>query len=169
MVQADSLQSQQLPEFMKLWDWSNVAETERRFRAIIPRAELSHDAEYLAQLLTQIARCEGLQGNFTASHATLDTVEKMIAANNLQVAHIRYCLERGRAFNSGGKPATSIPLFQKAYELAEAQKKNGLAIDAVHMIAIAESDPNDQIKWNLQGITMAEADSAQKGWLNALL
>src|SRR5438552_1647807 len=57
VMQVDSTHTDRLPDFTKLWDFANPAETECRFRAIVPRAKLSHDAEYLAQLLTQIARC----------------------------------------------------------------------------------------------------------------
>jgi len=158
-----------LPDFNKLWDWGNVAETEKRFRAIVPRAELSHDAEYLAQLLTQIARTEGLQGHFDAAHKTLDTVETMLNANGLKLARVRYLLERGRAFNSGGKPERAMPLFQEAYKLGVEQQQMKYAIDAVHMVAIAEPDPKKQVEWNLKGIALAEADEQSKGWLEPLL
>jgi hypothetical protein len=43
------------------------------------------------------------------------------------------------------------------------------AIDAIHMIAIVEPQPKDQIEWNLKGIALAESDPLQKGWLLALL
>lgn len=158
-----------LPDFIKLWNFSNPAETEQRFREILPRAQLSQDAEYLAQLLTQIARCEGLQSHFAECHATLDTVEKMLFEHDLKLAQVRYFLERGRAFNSAGQQGIAIPLFQKAYEVAEEQRHVRLSIDAVHMIAIAERDPNVQIEWNLKGIAMAESDPAGQSWLHALL
>ncbi len=158
-----------LPNFDKMWNYGDPAETEQRFRAILPRAEVSHDVEYLAQLLTQIARCEGLQGKFQASHSTLDTVEKLMSLNNLRLAKVRYLLERGRAFNSSGKPEAAKPLFLSAYELADHLGEARYAIDAVHMVAIAEPDPKDQVEWNLKGIAMCEADPTQKGWLHALL
>src|SRR5207253_8354768 len=42
------------------------------------------------------------------------------------------------------------------------------AIDAVHMLAIAQKDPKDQVEWNLRGIAMVDADLSQLGWLSAL-
>ena len=62
-----------------------------------------------------------------------------------------------------------MPLFQKAYELAEAQNEMRYAIDAIQMIAIVEPEPKDQVEWNLKGIALAESDPSQKGWLFALL
>ncbi len=167
MVQADSAIQQPLPDFIKLWNFGNPSETEKKFRDILPLAELSHDASYLAQLLTQIARTEGLQGKFSDAHKTLDRVEKMLTPD-LQLARIRYLLERGRAFNSSDHQDLALPLFREAYELGEKTGEMKLAIDAVHMIAIAKNDPKEQIEWNLKGIRMAETDPASRGWLWAL-
>jgi tetratricopeptide (TPR) repeat protein len=36
------------------------------------------------------------------------------------------------------------------------------------MIAIAEKDPQSQIRWNLKGIEIANADTNSRGWLHAL-
>ena len=166
MQQTDT-SAQALPDFTKLWNFSKPDETERKFREILPRAEMAHDSSYLAQLLTQIARTEGLQGKFTEAHATLDRVEKMLTPD-LKLARVRYLLERGRAFNSSDHQDRALPLFADAYKLAESIQENGLAIDAVHMIGIAESDPKKQIEWNLKGIAMAENDPKWGGWVRAL-
>jgi tetratricopeptide (TPR) repeat protein len=159
----------QLPSFDKLWDYNNPAETERKFRSLLQQAESSQDFDYLAQLLTQIARCQALQGHFDSAHATLDSAERIITSNDLKLANVRYFLERGRTFNSNGQPGTAMPLFHKTYELADEQRQMRYAIDAVHMIAIAEKEPGDQIAWNLKGIAMAESDPVEKVWLHALL
>ena len=160
---------QTLPNFDALWNYGNPAATEQKFREILARAELSHDYEYTGQLLTQIARCEGLQGKFDASHATLDAAQNLIKEHDLKLAHVRYFLERGRAINSSGKPDKALSQFHSAYELATEQHELRYAIDAVHMIAIAAYDPKVQVEWNLKGIALCEAEPKQKGWLNALL
>ena len=165
MIQTDTTPS--LPDFIKLWNFGNPAETEKKFRGILPRAESTHDASYLAQLLTQIARTQGLQGKFDDAHITLDRVEKMLTPN-LKLAYVRYLLERGRAFNSSNHLDQALPLFIQAYELAGQIKEMKLAIDAVHMVAIVKKDPKEQIEWNLKGIAMAEADTNSRGWLWAL-
>src|SRR5207302_1880258 len=149
------------------WNFNKPDETEQKFREILPRAEMAHDTSYLAQLLTQIARSQGLQGKFEDAHATLDRVEKMLTPD-LKLARVRYLLERGRAFNSSDHQDKALPLFTQAYTLAESIYENGLAIDAVHMVAIAEPDKKAQIEWNLKGIAMAEADPKWGGWVRAL-
>src|ERR1051325_6375254 len=108
MIQTDSAQA--LPDFTKLWNFNKPEETEMRFREILPRAEISHDTSYLAQLLTQIARTQGLQRKFEEAHATLDRVEKMLTPD-LKLARVRYLLERGRAFNSSDHQNKALPLF----------------------------------------------------------
>jgi len=154
-------------DFDKLWDYSKPDETEKKFRQLLSEAERANDPSYLAQLLTQIARTQGLQNRFDEAHATLDRVEKMLT-DDLKLARIRYLLERGRVFNSSGKPDRAMPLFVQASELAIAEKENRYAIDAIHMIAIAEPDPQKQVEWNLKGIAMAQADPKQRGWLFSL-
>ena len=53
-----------LPDFRKLWNFQKPAETEVRFREILPQAEASADKNYLLELKTQIGRTLGLQGRF---------------------------------------------------------------------------------------------------------
>jgi len=154
-------------DFDKLWDYSKPDETEKKFRQLLSEAERANDPSYLAQLLTQIARTQGLQNRFDEAHATLDRVEKMLT-DDLKLARIRYLLERGRVFNSSGKPDRAMPLFVQASELAIAEKENRYAIDAIHMIAIAEPDPQKQVEWNLKGIAMAQAAPEHRGWLFSL-
>src|SRR5215207_4714581 len=88
-----------LEDFDKLWDYNDPAATERKFRELLPTAEGSADSSSHAQLLTQIARAQGLQDRFEDAHATLDAVGKMLAAD-MKLARVRYLLERGRVFNS---------------------------------------------------------------------
>src|SRR5258706_8519420 len=147
MMQMDTT-VQALPDFIKLWNFGDPAGTELKFREILPRAEMAHDASYLAQLQTQIARTLSLRAKFDEAHAILDRVEKMLTPD-LKLARVRYLLERGRAFNSSDHADKALPLFADAYKLAESIQENGLAIDAVHMVAIAEPDPKKQIEWNL--------------------
>jgi tetratricopeptide (TPR) repeat protein len=158
-----------LPDFDKLWDYSDAAGTEQRFQGFLAAAESSGDVSYVAQLLTQIARAQGLQDRFDDAHATLDLVESMLRADgDLALATVRYLLERGRVFNSSGNRAAALPLFRAA---AERAKEAGLVryeIDAIHMIAIAEPDPLAQVRWNLAGIELALAHPGQRGWLWSL-
>jgi tetratricopeptide (TPR) repeat protein len=158
---------QPLPDFDKLWDYSNPRSTEQKFQDILPQAQAADDISYLAQLLTQIARAQGLQERFDEANQTLDRVRKMLT-DDPKVARVRYLLERGRVFNSSNRPQDALPLFGDAFELADREKHSRYAIDAVHMLAIAEPDAAKQVEWNLKGIAMAEADPSQRGWLWSL-
>src|ERR1700756_1076587 len=99
-----------LPDFDKLWDYSHPDVSERRFRDLLPAALDSLDISYLAQLLTQVARAEGLQRKFQAAHETLDRVEKGLAKDADDKTRVRYLLERGRVFNSSGNKDVARPL-----------------------------------------------------------
>ncbi len=83
---------QGLPDFNKLWDFSQPAETESKFRALLLMAQSANDPSYLAQLLTQIARTQGLQSQFEAADATLDQAEALLT-DGLKLARVRYWLE----------------------------------------------------------------------------
>ena len=153
--------------FDALWDYSKPAETEAKFRALLPEAEQSGDRSYHAQVLTQIARTHSLRGNFDEAHRILDRVEKMLDYE-LKLARVRYLLERGRTFNSSKQPQRALPLFAEASDIAAANEHWRYAIDAVHMLAIAEPDPAKQVEWNLKGVAMVEAHPDQRGWLWSL-
>ena len=89
----------ELSDFDSLWDYGRPAETEARFRELLPAAD---DSPALgAELLTQIARAQGLQGRFAEAHATLDDLEPNLSRLPLR-PRIRYLLELGRVYNSSG-------------------------------------------------------------------
>jgi tetratricopeptide (TPR) repeat protein len=157
-----------LPDFNAMWNYADPAGAEAKFRALLPQAETSADEGYRLELLTQIARAQGLQGKYDEAHATLDEVEQRLRDRELPVVRVRYLLERGRVFNSAGEPARSLPLFREAAERAERIPHWRYAIDAVHMVAIAEPSPAAQVEWNRRGIAMALDHPEQRGWLFAL-
>lgn len=159
----------ELPAFDTFWDYNDPAATEQRFRDLLPAAAASGDASYHAQLLTQIARTQGLQRQFEAAHETLNTVEKMLI-DSLTTARVRYILERGRVYNSSKNPSQARPLFLQAWDLAQQAGEDYYAVDAAHMIAIVESSPDQQIEWNLKAIAYAEQSqqSRARNWLGSL-
>jgi tetratricopeptide (TPR) repeat protein len=156
-----------LPDFNKLWNYEKPAETEHAFRALLPAAEASADRSYALQLLTQIARCQGLQGKFDDAHATLDRVESQLA-DGLALTRVRCLLERGRAFNSAGQPARAVPLFEQAWRSAEAAGEERYAADALHMLAIAAPTPAERRDANLRCLDYVRRRPAQEGWLPAV-
>jgi tetratricopeptide (TPR) repeat protein len=157
-----------LPAFDPLWDYDDPAATERLFRALLPAARAGADPAYPAELLTQIARAQGLQRAFAAAHRTLDAADRLSAAGPPR-PRIRGLLERGRVFNSAGAPDDARPLFQAAYDLARAAGEDGLAVDAAHMLAII-APPPEQLAWNLQALALAEqsAQPAARRWRGSL-
>jgi len=159
---------EELPDLDKLWDYTKPAETEQRFRELLPKAEAAGDADYLLQLKTQLARTLGLQGKFEAAHAVLDEVEKA-DDGSLPVVRVRYLLERGRTLNSSKHPEEARALFLAAWEFGVAKKLDGYACDAAHMMAIVEP-PEKRQAWNLKAMEVAEKSSDEKAkrWLGTL-
>lgn len=157
-----------LPDFDALWNYSKPQETERIFREIEPQAASSGNSSYYAQLLTQIARTEGLQRKFDEAHHTLGTVEATLT-EGLIVARIRYELERGRVYNSSGDKTTARIHFLRAWEFATAANEDFYAIDAAHMMGIVEP-PDEALAWNSKAIELAETteDKRAKAWLGSL-
>jgi len=156
-----------LPDLKSIWDYRDPAATERRFRDLLPQS--ASDPAYHVELLSQIARTHSLRGNFAEAHALLDQAESLLKPD-MQRPRIRCLLERGRTYNSDGKPQSALPLFQSAYRLACEHHFDFLAVDAAHMIAIAHPDPAEQLRWNLQTIDLVEssADLTLKSWLGPL-
>lgn len=155
-----------LPDIDSLWNYSDNAGSEARFRAALPAAEASDDVAYRAELLTQLARAIGRQARFDEASETLDCAEAMITAE-MPRARVRLLLERGRVFNSSGQPEKALPPLREAFGIAQAAQLHRLAVDAIHMVAIAEADPRARVEWNLRGIALA-VQLDQPGWLRAL-
>lgn len=159
-----------LPDFDELWDYQHPDQTEMAFRQLLPRAEQSEeDRSYHLQLLTQIARTQGLQRQFSPANETLDMVEAQIARAPVR-PHIRYLLERGRVLRSSGHPDQASPFFQQAWELANSSHgEDFYVVDAAHMLAMV-APSEDQMAWNLKAIQCAEAstDERARGWSGLL-
>jgi tetratricopeptide (TPR) repeat protein len=158
----------ELPDFNSMWDYNDAAATEVRFRSLIPQALESGNANYYAELLTQVARAQGLQGRFDEAHATLDSAYATIE-NEKSVAMVRYLLERGRAHNSSGEPEVSKEYFLRAHDLAIKIGADFYAVDALHMLGIVEP-PEKQMEWNLKALALAEEseDERARKWRGSL-
>lgn len=161
-------QSSELPPFDALWNFDDPAGTETRFRELLAKAKESADPGYAAELQTQIARTQGLQQKFDEAHATLDRVDASLKPD-MKTAKVRSLLERGRVFNSSGKAKESIPIFKEALRVAQESGLENYAIDAVHMLGIAEKG-RESLNWNLEAIRLAEAakDPKARRWLGPL-
>jgi tetratricopeptide (TPR) repeat protein len=157
-----------IPEFDTIWNYNNPLQTEIKFREILPNIKGSGNRSHYLQLLTQIARAEGLQSRFDDAHHTLNEVEKLLN-QDLHTAGIRCILERGRLFNSSGQKDRAREYFLKAWELGNEYGEDFYAVDAAHMMAIIEI-PEEAIKWNEMALELAErSDNPRaKKWLGSL-
>jgi len=161
-----------LPNFDAFWDYSHPDSTEIVFTEMLKGAknssESTYEAEYHAELLTQIARTQGMQGKFKQAHATLDSVRNILTSD-MKTANIRYLLERGRVFNTSGEWEVSKPLFLKAFEFGSQNGLDIYTLDAAHMMGIVEP-PDKQLEWSLKALKIAEetSDTNCKGWLGPL-
>jgi len=156
-----------LPNINELWDFQKPEDTEIKFRDLLPTIR-NEDVSYRIQLLTQIARAQGLQRKFDEAHQTLDEAQSLLT-DDLALARVRILLERGRVYNSSKDPARARPLFLEALEAARAAGEDFYAIDAAHMMGIIEP-PQQQLEWNLLALDLAEqsSDSQAKKWLGSL-
>lgn len=158
---------QNLPDFDSLWDYSAPDKTETKFRELLP--QFPEDNPVRLELLTQIARTQGLQRKFDEAHQTLDEVEKQLDKTPSR-AKVRYCLERGRVFNSSNHADKAKPFFEQALDLAKELGEDFYAVDAVHMLAIIADDPASSLSLNLVAIQMAESslEERARNWLGSL-
>lgn len=150
----------------QLWDYDDPTQSEERFRAQLE--ELSEkDQTTRLQLLSQIARTYSLRHRFQDAHHLLDEVETQMESGSL--VEVRYLLERGRTFNSDKQPEKSVPLFERAADLARRIGAEFYYIDALHMLGIAAPEAN-RLGWHETAIkvTQESKDERARGWLGSL-
>ncbi|MGH3078588.1 MAG: hypothetical protein ACRDPZ_10430 [Gaiellaceae bacterium] len=147
-----------------LWDFADLDASERRFRAALAEEP---SPEGRAEILTQLARVEGLRGNFEAGERLVQEAES--EAGDGAVAKVRIELERGRLYRSSGDPERALPLFESAFERALAADEGFLAGDAAHMAALAAPGREVYAAWTERGIALAESDDDATYWLGPLL
>jgi tetratricopeptide (TPR) repeat protein len=158
----------EIATFMSLWDYNDPAETEAKFRAQLGDARESDNVQYHPALLSQIARTYSLRREFTTSHEILTEAEGLLG-QDMPVAETMILLERGRAYNSNKEIDKALPYFRQAFALADKARLDALAVDAAHMIGIAETQARST-RWNLIAMAIAETseDEGAQGWLGSL-
>ena len=145
----------------QLWDFDDPALSEDRFRAAV--SEDRYDADERAELSTQLGRAIGLQGRYEEADALLDAID-----GDEPTVAVRVLLERGRVLNSSGHPEMAVPLFEQAAELADHLGEEFLAVDALHMLAIADSAHAET--WTRSALEYASTvhDERTKRWVVSL-
>ncbi len=142
----------------ELWDFGDAEASVRRFGDAPSGGPVE-----AAELATQLARALGLAGRRDEAEAVLDGIPDVAA-----VVRVRVALERGRLRNSAGEPDAAVPWFEDALERAIAAGEDDLAVDAAHMLAIAE--PTRAAEWTQRGIRLIESstDPRTRRWAIAL-
>jgi tetratricopeptide (TPR) repeat protein len=148
-------------DFDAFWNFSDPAGTEAKFRAARDEVSAEGDLTRLLELDTQIARTYSLRKRFDDAYAVLAEVHAALNPATTR-AEIRYNLEYGRALRSSGKPAEARPYFETAVKIAEAAGEDALAIDAHHMVALVEPDPETQITIMQASLAVAAASTSPK-------
>ncbi len=148
-----------------LWDFDDLDATEARFGAQLERE--TFDAGR-AEVLTQLARVEGLRGDFEACDRLLAEAEPLAGSD--PAANVRVQLEHGRMHRSGGDSDAALPLFESAWDRACASGEHYLAGDAAHMCALAVSEDRAAMEeWTQRGLDLGEREPAAAYWAGPLL
>jgi tetratricopeptide (TPR) repeat protein len=146
------------------WDFDDLDGSERRLDDALAKEP---DERKRAEILTQLARVEGLRGNFDEGERLIGEAETL--AGESPTAWARIDLERGRLRRSGGDTKAALPLFESAFARAEEAGQHFLAADAAHMAALAAPDRDGLVAWTKRGIALAEAEPTARYWLGPLL
>jgi tetratricopeptide (TPR) repeat protein len=148
-----------------LWDFYDLDASEQRLS--VQLEEEAHDAGR-AEVLTQLARVEGLRDRFDACDRLLEQAEGL--AGSSAVARVRIDLERGRKLRSSGDPDGALPLFEAAFARACDSGEHFLAGDAAHMCALAVSEDRAAMEeWTQRGLDLGEREPDAAYWAGPLL
>ena len=144
-----------------LWNFRDPAASEAAFRAAM--IEDTYDADERAELATQLGRAISLQGRYEEADALLDGID-----DDEPTVGVRILLERGRVLNAGGRPAMAVPLLEQAAELADHLGEEFLAVDALHMLSLAD-DAHAEV-WMRSALEYASTahDERTKHWMIVL-
>ena len=147
-------------ELDALWDYGKPAEKRAKFEELLANSE----GDFVAEILTQIARCYGLEGNFKLADEALDAADSKASVGS--VAAMRAVLERGRVRRTS-KTEGAVPLFQQAESMAHEIGASFYEVDAIHMRALVEPDAESITS---KGIQIAESseDPRCRRWRIAL-
>lgn len=151
----------------RLWDFSDPALSEARFRAAAD--DTTQTAHVRAAMATQLARAIGIQGRADDAFAVLDAVEEgarrveggevpdaELADAELAEVRARVSLERGRILVAAERTTEAVASLTRAVREAARAGSAFLALDAVHMLAL--TDAGHEREWAEQGFELLAAD-----------
>ncbi len=157
-----------------MWDFNQPAVSEARFRQALTQA--TGDDALILQ--TQIARTYGLRKEFGQAQALLDSIRPLVRQAGPE-AQVRFELECGRTLASAkhseaqaqaAAKAGAKAAYLRAVALAKQAKLDGLAVDALHMMAFVDTAPAEQLRWGQEALALAMASeqSAARRWEGSL-
>jgi tetratricopeptide (TPR) repeat protein len=146
----------------ELWDFGDPAGSERRFAAEV--ASQAHSDAERAEFVTQQARALGLAERFGEGRALLESLGQSSDA----AVRTRIKLETGRLLNSAGHADEAVIEFEEAAAVAGSGRLLFLEIDALHMLAIADTARSRE--WAVEAIdrALAAPDDRTRRWLVSL-
>ena len=147
-----------------LWDFGDLDASEARLREQLERETTDPGR---AEVLTQLARVEGLRDRFADGDRLIEQAQGV--AGDDPAALARIALEQGRLRRSSGDPESARPLFDAAFRTAQDAGQTFIAADSAHMAALVAPDLDGFVEWTDRGVELAEADAEGSGyWLGPL-
>lgn len=160
----------QFPDIDGFWNFEDFSETESKIRVLLSQEEHSRSPR-LVELLTQLARVQGLQDKLPEAGATLLLAKDLISKQDAKVdrTEMRFLIEQGRFFGLSMNPAQSLAYFEKAWEASLKLDEVFFSIEAAVLLSISQP-PKHQNKWLQKAIELAETTSDERGkrWLSQL-
>ncbi len=146
----------------RLWNFEDPKLSEQHFRDAL--ADPTYNTDEKAELATQLGRAIGLQGRYEEADALLDSID----GQEEPTVGVRVLIERGRVLNSSGHAAMAVPLFEQAAELGDHLGEEFLAVDALHMLAVADSAHAES--WTRSALEYASSahDPHTRRWMAGL-
>ena len=150
----------------RLWDFSDPAASEARFRAAASDPEATQHVRLV--MSTQLARALGIQGRTEEALAVLDETAAEVAegehGRHAAELRARVALERGRLHAAAGALDEALPELTRAVREAAAAGSTFLVLDALHMLAL--HDAGHEEEWATEGFDVLDGvrDPRLKRW-----
>jgi tetratricopeptide (TPR) repeat protein len=160
---------QDLREFETHCDWDDALGTEQRLKQLISEHSeaLKTDHFLRIELLSQLARAQGMQNLFPQAKISLQEAEtalheaesthqdKSETSELFTIAKIRYLLEHGRILVLEKTPSQARPLFLEAWSMAQEAREDYYAIDAAIMLSTTEPQKMKR-DWTIKAFDIVE-------------
>jgi tetratricopeptide (TPR) repeat protein len=119
------------PDLSGFWQIDNLPATALKIRAL-----LVEQPSRSIELLIQLARVRGLQGDLIEAQAHLQQAKMQMAEESpVSPNKLSYLLENGRILLLSMSPRSAEPMFRKAWEMAIQSGQDFFAIDAALMLS----------------------------------